>query len=156
MNDEWQTPGDLFDKLDEEFGFTVDLCTDGKNSKCDYGVLDIEAFVTGSLDKIGDVYWMNPPYSRPKIRMCMEQAYELSCRGHTVVCLVRDDPSAKWYQDLVDDEAVEVRRLKHRVKFKGADSAYNFPCCLVIYDGDVQEGYNSPCGTEYQIWSWRD
>lgn len=33
--DEWATPQDLFDKLDEEFGFNLDPCADETNHKCD-------------------------------------------------------------------------------------------------------------------------
>lgn len=33
-SDEWETPNDVFKQLDAEFGFTLDPCSDGKNSKC--------------------------------------------------------------------------------------------------------------------------
>lgn len=31
---EWSTPQDLFDKLDAEFGFTLDVCAQPFNAKC--------------------------------------------------------------------------------------------------------------------------
>lgn len=33
--DNWATPQDFFDKLNEEFHFTLDPCADSKNHKCD-------------------------------------------------------------------------------------------------------------------------
>lgn len=33
-NDEWPTPQHVFDALDAEFGFTLDVCADGSNHKC--------------------------------------------------------------------------------------------------------------------------
>lgn len=33
-SDEYGTPQDLFDRLDEEFHFTLDPCADANNAKC--------------------------------------------------------------------------------------------------------------------------
>jgi len=137
LNDEWATPQDLFDKLNKEFGFYTDLCANKDNNKCDLYTTDVEKYVSDSVTAnttgISHTYWMNPPYSRGNIDMCMEQAYKLSTRGHTVVCLVRCDPSTQWFQKHVDGVAAEVRMLDSRVRFVGASSAYNFPCCVVVY-----------------------
>lgn len=32
---EWATPQDFFDKLNNEFGFTLDVCATTENAKCD-------------------------------------------------------------------------------------------------------------------------
>ena len=33
-SDEWETPDEVFKKLNAEFNFTLDPCSDGRNSKC--------------------------------------------------------------------------------------------------------------------------
>ena len=33
-SDEWETPQDLFDDLDKEFGFNLDPCATDDNHKC--------------------------------------------------------------------------------------------------------------------------
>lgn len=33
-SNEWETPQDLFNKLDEEFKFTLDPCSTDENAKC--------------------------------------------------------------------------------------------------------------------------
>lgn len=33
-SDEWSTPQDLFDKLNDEFGFNLDPCATDSNHKC--------------------------------------------------------------------------------------------------------------------------
>lgn len=33
-SDEWATPQDLFDKLNEEFHFEIDVCATEENAKC--------------------------------------------------------------------------------------------------------------------------
>jgi len=159
MNDEWETPLDLFDKLNEEFNFVYDLCTkpNGSNSRCENWVYDLKVFTESKVpEQYGnESYWMNPPYSRGNIDTCMEQAVNLFKRGKTVVCLVRFDPSTKWFQEYVDSVASEVRMLDHRVKFQGADSAYNFPCCIVVYDPKLHPALNPiALRTEYNIWGW--
>ena len=34
-SDEWETPKDVFESLDAEFGFTLDPCATSENHKCD-------------------------------------------------------------------------------------------------------------------------
>ena len=150
MNDEWETPIDLFDKLKREFNFEFDLCTNIENSRCSAATDNIQKFVASDEVESFDNFWMNPPYSRGNINICMEEAWKLSSMGKTVVCLVRFDPSASWFQDWVDHKAADVRMLNRRVKFQGADSAYNFPCCLVVYKGN-----NHMIETDYYLWGWK-
>lgn len=57
--DLWATPQDFFDRLNEEFHFTLDPCTNGTNTKCPK-LDDIRYFETGiqeALDIIRD--WQN-------------------------------------------------------------------------------------------------
>lgn len=59
--DNWATPQCLFDKLDAEFGFTVDVCADNDNAKC-------EQFFTKEQNGLNQdwtgIVWCNPPYGR--------------------------------------------------------------------------------------------
>jgi phage N-6-adenine-methyltransferase len=60
--DEWETPQALFDELNREFGFTLDVCALPENAKCDL-------FFTPKTDGLsqswkGHMCWMNPPYGR--------------------------------------------------------------------------------------------
>lgn len=36
QKDNWETPQDFFDELDNEFHFTLDPCSDDQNYKCEY------------------------------------------------------------------------------------------------------------------------
>ena len=57
----WETPQDFFDKLNEEFRFTLDVCAEKHTAKC-------EKYFTkedNALDKEWHgICWMNPPYGR--------------------------------------------------------------------------------------------
>lgn len=134
-NDSWQTPDEVFKPLNEKFKFQFDLCANNLNKKCNKYTENIEfSLARGDLDDYHR-FWMNPPYSRGHIDKCMRIASFLGAQGKTVVCLVRDDPTTKWYKDFVSNEDAECQiwRLNHRVKFMGASSCYNFPICLIIY-----------------------
>lgn len=131
--DTWCTPDSLFLPLHDEFTFEVDLCASEDNAKCDAWTADITRFVKSDFDFAS--HWINPPYSRGNINECMAAVVNLNNHGKHIVALTRFDPSARWFQQHVIDVAKEVRMLSSRVKFVGAPSAYNFPCCISIYDG---------------------
>lgn len=156
MNDLWETPQDLFDKLNEEFNFNIDVCATYKTNKCEhfYGQYHPEGFIDAIEQPWAEaICWMNPPYSRGNIEKFMEKAYNESLKGAIVVGLVRLDPSAGWFKRWVDGCATDVRMLARRVKFVGAPSAYNFPCCVVVYNPNYSE-YEYV--TDYYIWDWRE
>jgi phage N-6-adenine-methyltransferase len=76
QTDEWATPQKLFDELNKEFRFTVDVCADDWNYKC-------PTYFTKETDGLSQnwtgVVWMNPPYGR-EISKWMAKAVD-SWRG---------------------------------------------------------------------------
>lgn len=69
--DLWATPQDLFDELNAEFGFTLDVCALPENAKCDkYYTPDID----GLKQEWNGICWCNPPYGR-EIGKWVEKAY---------------------------------------------------------------------------------
>ena len=57
----WETPKGLFDKLDTEFHFDIDVCALPSNAKCTYFFTPDQ---DGLKQKWEGVCWMNPPYGR--------------------------------------------------------------------------------------------
>lgn len=59
--DNWATPQWLFDQLNEEFHFTLDVCADPQNAKC-------ARYFTREQDGLSKEWdgtvWCNPPYGR--------------------------------------------------------------------------------------------
>ncbi len=137
-SDSYGTPDHIFNWLNKTFNFKLDACASHTNSKCDN-------YFTKENSCLNSKKWrgrkkslsvfMNPPYSRGNINKMIAKAYEQSLDGCVVVCLVRDDPSTKWYQEYIDGKASLVIRLKERIKFIGGVDTYNFPCCVVIFTG---------------------
>ncbi len=138
-SDCWETPTSLYDSLNKEFNFIIDLCSNGINSKCynwskDYLEDDL-------IDLRGYSCFMNPPYSNPL--PFIKKAYEDSklCR---IVSLLKCDTSTKawavfWdYENNKPKSGVEIRFLPKRLKFErnGVPSKHsaNFASVIVIFD----------------------
>lgn len=75
--DEWATPLRLFRKLDDEFHFSIDVCADETNRKCDRYYSKEE---DGLKQQWNGVCWMNPPYGRA-IGQWMEKAVKSMLGG---------------------------------------------------------------------------
>ena len=86
--DQWATPQDFFDKLNEEFRFTLDPCADEFNHKCDRFFSEKE---NGLIqDWSGETVFCNPPYGRETKKMGSEmfqrgsrRKLSLRCNAHT-------------------------------------------------------------------------
>lgn len=76
--DEWATPQNFFDKLNEEFHFTLDPCASTENHKCDkYYTKEQNGL---SFDWGKEVVFCNPPYGK-EIKYWCEKAYRSSLGG---------------------------------------------------------------------------
>lgn len=133
LTDEWGTPQDLFDELNKEFNFEVDVCANAGNHKV-ANYFDEEK---NGLDQdwVGSV-WMNPPYGRT-IKEWMRKAYESSLAGATVVCLVPSRTDTAWWWDYAMKG--EIRFIRGRLKFVDNTGkpglAAPFPSAIVIFRG---------------------
>mgnify|MGYP006290043163 CR=1 FL=1 len=131
---DWATPQKFFDDLNEEFGFTVDVCASDWNAK-------IKRFWSVSDDSLslswrGEVCFMNPPYGRD-IKHWVKKAYEESLKGAVVVGLIPSRTDTSYWHDYIQDKA-EVRFIRGRLKFErpeGASDPAPFPSAIIIWRG---------------------
>lgn len=124
---DWETPESLFQPLDKEFGFTLDVCATPDNAKC-------PRYYTAEDDGLSQfwegVCWMNPPFGDQG--RWVRKAYEESRRNGTiVVCLLPSRTNTNWWHDYVMKG--EVRFVRGRPKFKGADHGLPQPLAIVIF-----------------------
>lgn len=123
-SDNWETPQDFFDKVNEEFHFTLDVCATDQNAKCrNYYTIEQDGL---SLPWTGTV-WCNPPYGSV-INRWVKKAAEAAC---TVVMLLPARTDTSWFHDYIYGKA-EIRFIRSRLKFGNADRA-PFPSMLVIF-----------------------
>lgn len=129
--DNWSTPQDFFDKLNDEFHFTLDVCADENNHKCEhYYTKEIDGL---SRPWVGTV-WCNPPYGR-KIGEWVRRAYISSQIGSaTVVMLLPARTDTRWFHDYIYNKSnTEIRFIKGRLKFGGCKNSAPFPSMVVIF-----------------------
>lgn len=77
--DDWATPQWLFDELNKEFHFDLDVCASDLNHKCEnYFTKEMN----GLEQKWYGVVWCNPPYGR-EISNWAKKAYEYFVGGYS-------------------------------------------------------------------------
>ncbi len=123
----WETPAELFERLDAEFSFDLDVCALPETAKC-------KRFFTPEDDGLtlpwSGVCWMNPPYGRA-IGDWMRKAFYESVGGCTVVCLVPARTDTEWWHEFA--LRGEIRFIRGRLRFGGAKSGAPFPSAIVIF-----------------------
>ena len=126
QTDLWSTPQDFYDKLHNEFGFTLDPCSTDDNHKCDkYFTLNDNGL---KQDWSNYTVFMNPPYGRV-IGDWVRKANESNT---TVVCLLPARTDTRWFHDYIYHRA-EIRFIKGRLKFGGQKNSAPFPSMVVIF-----------------------
>ncbi len=128
---EWATPNWLFDELNREFGFDVDVCASHDNHKCSK-YFPSEGLWSGLAQEWTGVCWMNPPYGR-EIGKWLAKAWESSQHGAQVVCLIPSRTDTSWWHEYVM-KAQDIRFIRGRLKFGGAINGAPFPSAIVIFE----------------------
>jgi len=134
---EWETPQELFDRLDAEFHFTLDPCATSENAKCSkfYTKADNGLIQSWKEERV----FMNCPYGQ-EIKDWAEKAYAethgyFGNRAEIVVGLLPARTDTQWFHDFVYGKA-EIRFLRGRLKFEVdgvPQGSSTFPSMIVIW-----------------------
>lgn len=128
--DQWSTPQDFYDKLNNEFHFTLDPCSDEYNHKC-------EKYYTEKDDGLkqdwsGETVFVNPPYGRA-IKDWVQKSYEESKKNNTkVVMLIPARTDTKYFHKYIYHKA-DIRFIEGRLKFGDSKNAAPFPSMVVVF-----------------------
>ena len=128
--DMWSTPQKFYDKLNDEFNFTLDPCATEDNAKCDnFFTVDDDGL---KQDWSGNIVFCNPPYGRA-IKDWVKKSYEESLKNNTtVVMLIPSRTDTIYFHDFIYGKA-EIRFIKGRLKFGDVKNSAPFPSIVVIY-----------------------
>jgi len=113
-SDNWETPKDLYNELNDEFKFDHDPCP-----IC-FG--EITEDNDGLLNKWGKSNYINPPYSKKLKEAFVIKAIEESKNGNLCVMLLPVSTSTYLFHDHIQPNADEIRFIKGRVKFIGTNT----------------------------------
>ena len=122
--DEWETPQDLFDRLNAKYHFTLDAAASNSNHKCPkYYTKDQDGLVQ---DWGNDTVYVNPPYGRV-IADWVHKAYETHQQyGNTIVMLLPARTDTCWFHDYIYGQA-DIKFIKGRLRFSGSKCNAPFP-----------------------------
>lgn len=125
---EWATPKWLFDELNLEFGFTIDVCASEDNAKCDryFSIKDNGLEQSWKNERV----WMNPPYGS-EITAWIKKAHYQQHKAKLIVALLPAKTSTKWFHAYIYNKT-ELRFLEGRLKFSNSGSA-PFGSMIVIW-----------------------
>lgn len=117
IRDLWQTPKELFNSLNKEFNFTMDVAASHENTLVNGN------YWTEKDDALSQnwrfVNWCNPPYS--DIGPWVNKAILEHKQGCTTVMLVPSDTSVKWLKRAYRS-CNEVRFISGRISFINAET----------------------------------
>ena len=133
----WETPISFFNRLNEEFNFTLDVCALPNSAKCErYFTPETDGL---SQDWSNEIVYMNPPYNN--IYNWMEKAYyEAKNNGATVVCLIPARTDTKYWSRFCMC-ANEIRLVKGRLKFGDSNNSAPFPSAVIIFRPEYNNLY---------------
>ncbi|WP_336844316.1 phage N-6-adenine-methyltransferase [Providencia rettgeri] len=155
VGDQWRTPEELFWGINAIYGpFTLDLFTDGQNSKCPHFYTAEDNALTqdwsAKLKEIGGVAFGNPPYSRSSyhekqaitgVRHIMSHASVMRDLGGRYVFLLKAATSEVWWPENADHVCFIRGRLGFELPewFNPADetqvpSGARFSGAIVVFD----------------------
>lgn len=123
-NDNYSTPTDLYQKLNNEFHFDFDPCPLNENPE--FNGLKIEW---------GKCNFVNPPYSN--IAAWCEKAYSEYLKGKTVIMLIPSRTDTRYWHNYIM-KATEIRFIQWRLKFGGKKNNAPFPSAIIIFKGTNQ------------------
>lgn len=126
--DDWRTPKWLFEQLDTEFHFNVDLCADHENHLC-------ATYYTAKNDGLyadikGARVFCNPPYGRTSTARWIKKCAEGGAEVAVMLIPARTDTAA--FHDYIYGKA-EVRFLRGRLRFSNSSNGAPFPSMIVIF-----------------------
>lgn len=143
----WRTPQELFNQLDEEFHFDLDVCADK-----DHKLAPMENFVgNDGLERSwqGHTCFMNPPYGREIVKWIEKAVAEIYLSKHNfgpnvigadwrktiVVGLLPARTDTNWFWNYILECDFEIRLIRGRLKFnkRGYHNSAPFPSMIVVF-----------------------
>ncbi len=136
-SDEWETPQDLFDKLNNVFNFTLDPCSTDENHKCDkyYTIKD------DGLSKCwkGETIFVNPPYGN-SLKHWVKKCYEES-KYAKIVMLIPARTDTHYQHEYIFKYAKAICYIRGRLKFinklNKKELSAPFPSQIVVFADNI-------------------
>lgn len=124
----YSTPIKLFNFINKEFNFNLDVCALPENSKCDnYFTPEID----GLKQDWKGICWMNPPFNKELKKWVIKARDESKKHNSIVCCLIPVRSNTVWWKDVCLDS--EIRFIIGEVNFNDLERGLWLPMCLMIF-----------------------
>ena len=142
--DEWETPQEMFDKLNQRYKFTLDPCATAHSAKCPKYYTKEDNGLSKSW--ANQSVFINPPYSN--IKEWVAKAHqEATQNGATVVMLIPSRTDTKYWHEYIMEGADKIYFVKGRLKFGNGNqikkNAAPFPSAIIVFGEQNLIGYSS-------------
>ena len=136
-SNEWSTPQNLFDKLNNKYHFTLDPCSTVENHKCDkFYTIEDDGLIK---DWSNETVFVNPPYGR-ELYKWVKKCYEEGLNGTKIVLLIPSRTDTKYFHEfLYNKNNVKIEFIKGRLKFGDSNNSAPFPSLLAYFN--IEEEY---------------
>lgn len=138
--DDWETPQELFDELNEKHNFTLDAAATDENAKLpNYYTIEDDALNQNWKGRV----FCNPPYGR-EIKHWVKKAYEESQQPYNekVVILIPSRTDTIYWHEYIFGKAKEIDFLRGRLKFEvngKSGQPAPFPSAIITYTKEREE-----------------
>lgn len=147
---DWETPAVVFDPLNKEFEFVLDVCADANNTKCELYLteetdalsVDWHAYLK-SIGKPDGFVWCNPPYN--DMVGWADKVREEATKGVNIVTLTPARTNTRWFKNLYLSDTplvyvpvCQLRFMQPKITFVGASNNAPFPSCLGVFSEQVE------------------
>jgi site-specific DNA-methyltransferase (adenine-specific) len=132
--DDCRTPQGIFDTIDNMYHFTLDVCANKENAKCD-------AYYDKKKDGLKQPWdgtvWLAPPFSNRQPKLWIAKAVqEVKANSDIIVWAFVRDGGTRWVES-ARGYAKEYCRIVPEVKFENPRNAnISHPMCLLRFGGD--------------------
>lgn len=148
---DWETPKDFFNLLNEKFHFTLDPCASDTNHKCaKYYTIKDNGLVQSWQ---GESVFVNPPFSESE--KWIAKAYLESQKPKTKVVMIipsRTD-TVYWHKHIMAN-AYQIWFCKGRINFElngqKPKNGSTFPLAVIIFDESVRLAVQM-----VKSWDWK-
>lgn len=132
---DWETPQDLFDRLDDEYHFTLDPASSDANAKCAKHYTKEDDGL--AQDWGGETVFCNPPYGKEVPKWVAKAAREALKPGTFIVLLVPARTDTRWFHKYLYRRA-QLTFLKGRLHFETdgvPGQSAPFPSMIAVLGG---------------------
>ena len=128
---DWKTPQDFYNKLDDRFFFDFDPCP-----------FQHDMSWNGLHVEWGASNFVNPPYTTELLKKFVLKGIDESKKGKLCVFLIPASTDTRLFHDVILPNATDIEFVKGRLKFEGYNNEgkwCNAPAMkgsmIVIFDG---------------------